>query len=119
MQEALLGVSPAVPTSGQPATVLEISPAFSLLDACSGAVPTMSGTASVAWARSSAGLHVALSLPANSAALVRLPAASPSSLKVSSVPIEHVEGIKVAGSKDGVVTLQVGAGSYAIDVSAS
>jgi alpha-L-rhamnosidase len=119
MQEALLGVAPAVPTAGQPQTVLEIAPAFGVLETASGAVPTMSGTASVSWARSSAGLHVALSLPANSRALVRVPAPSPASIKAGPVPIEHAEGISVEGSGDGEVSLWVGAGSYELDVSQS
>lgn len=116
MQEALLGVAPAVPSDGQPPTVLDIAPAFAVLDSGSGAVPTMSGTASISWARSRAGLHVAVSLPPNSEALMRLPAESPASVKVSSVPIEDVEGISVASSNDGVVALRVGAGSYEIDI---
>ncbi|MGO9344444.1 MAG: family 78 glycoside hydrolase catalytic domain [Acidimicrobiales bacterium] len=116
MQEALLGVVPAVPTTGQPPTVLEIAPAFGVLDFASGAVPTMSGTASVSWARSRAGLHVAVSLPANSQALMRVPASGPTSVKVGPVPIEHVEGISVESSENGEVRFWVGAGSYELDV---
>ncbi len=117
MQEALLGVLPAVPTAGQPQTVLDITPAFNVLDTASGAVPTMSGTASVGWARSSAGLHVALSLPANSLALLRVPAPSPASVKVGGLPLEQAEGIAVEGSGNGEVSFWVGAGSYELDVS--
>jgi alpha-L-rhamnosidase len=116
MQEALLGVSPAVPKAGQPPTVLEIAPAFGVLDSASGAVPTVSGTASISWARSR-DLHVALKLPPNSQAVMRLPAKSPASVTVSSVPVEHVDGISVESSQDGEVSIAVGAGSYELDIS--
>ena len=118
MQEALLGVAPAVPKPGQPPTVLEIAPAFGVLASASGAIPTVSGTASISWARSR-DLHVALSLPPNSQATMRLPAKSPASVSVSSVPIEHVEGISVEGAHDGEVSIVVGAGSYEFDISSS
>ena len=117
MQETLLGVVPSVPGAGDPPTVLEIAPAFDVLDTASGAVPTLAGTAYVSWGKARSSLHVSLSLPANSLGLMRLPAKNPASVKMNSVPIEHVEGISIESSLDGEILVRVRAGSYALDIS--
>jgi alpha-L-rhamnosidase len=117
MQEVLLGVVPAVPAAGEPPTVLEISPAFSVLDRASGIVPTVAGTAQVGWSRAGSELSVALTLPPNSLAKVSLPARSVSDVTADSVAVEHAEGIKVSSSGQGRVNLQIGAGRYALRIS--
>lgn len=117
MQEVLLGVVPAVPVSGEPPTVLEISPAFGVLERASGVVPTVAGTAQVGWSRSSSELDVTLTLPPNSLAKLSLPAKSTADVTVDSVAPEHAEGVEVASSKSGQVNLRIGAGRYNILVS--
>ena len=37
-------------------------------------------------------------------------------MTVSSVPVEHAEGVSLQGSSDGEVAIGVGAGSYELDV---
>jgi alpha-L-rhamnosidase len=117
MQEVLLGVVPAVPSAGEPATVLEISPAFSVLESASGAVPTVAGTARVGWSHSGGDLDVDLSLPPNALAKLSLPANSAANVTVDSVAVDQAEGIAVESSQARTVNLRVGAGSYAIRVS--
>ena len=112
MQEVLLGVVPALPSAGEPPTVLEISPAFAVLESASGVVPTVSGTAQVGWSHSPGVLEVALTLPPNSLAKLRIPANSPADVTVDSVALEHADGVALIGTQAGQVGLRVGAGHY-------
>jgi alpha-L-rhamnosidase len=119
MQETLLGVVPVAPTREGPMAVLQIEPAFAVLDHASGAIPTVAGTAAIGWSQTAATIHLALSLPPNSRANLRLPAKGASSVTMGSVPVQHIDGVSVESSGNGVVTLGVGAGSYEFDVSRS
>jgi alpha-L-rhamnosidase len=116
MQEVLLGVVPAPPSAGEPPTVLEISPAFTVLESASGVVPTVSGTAQVGWSHPGGVLEVALTLPPNSLAKLRIPANSPVDVTVDSVAVEHADGVAVAGTRAGQVDLRIGAGHYELRV---
>jgi alpha-L-rhamnosidase len=117
MQEVLLGVVPALPATGEPPTVLEISPAFSVLDRASGIIPTVAGTAQLGWSRSGSQLDVTLTLPPNSLARVSLPARNVSDVTVDSVAVEHAEGVELSSAPQGQVNLRIGAGRYALRVS--
>ncbi|MFZ0668567.1 MAG: family 78 glycoside hydrolase catalytic domain [Acidimicrobiales bacterium] len=119
MQEVLLGCVPAMPSIGEPVTALDITPAFSVLQRASGAIPTVAGTASVAWTQSSSAITLALMLPANSSATLHLPASSSSAVSVDSGPVHTADGISVIGAGGGEVTLAVGAGTYQFDVKKS
>jgi alpha-L-rhamnosidase len=116
MQEALLGVVPAVPSAGEPPTVLEISPAFSVLESATGVVPTIAGTAQVGWSHAGGAVHVSLKLPPNSLAKLRLPAKSTADVTVDSVDVDHADGVAVESSQNGQVGLLVGAGRYELRV---
>jgi hypothetical protein len=116
MQETLLGVVPVAPTGDEPSTTLDIAPAFGVLDRASGSVPTIAGTAYLGWSQSPTAIHMALSLPANSQAMLHLPATSSDAVTMGNVTAKHVDGVSVAGAGDGEVTLRVGAGSYAFDI---
>jgi alpha-L-rhamnosidase len=116
MQEALLGVVPAVPSAGEPPTVLEISPAFSVLESATGVVPTIAGTAQVGWSHAGDALHVSLKLPPNSLAKLRLPAKSTADVTVDSVDVDHADGVAVESSQNGQVGLRIGAGRYELRV---
>jgi alpha-L-rhamnosidase len=117
MQEVLLGVVPALPVTGEPPTVLEISPAFGVLERASGTIPTVAGTAQLGWSRSGSGLDVDLSLPPNSLGKLSLPARSVSDVTVDSVSVEHANGVKLSSSEQGVVNLVIGGGRYSLHVS--
>jgi len=136
VQEAILGVTPMAPVPGEPQTVLQVSPAFGLLDTASGIVPTIAGSASLGWSHPGGGggdgggssgggggsvgrgpLSFSLTLPPNSLASVVLPAQSPSAVTVDSSPVDRAEGISLVGSGDGTVTLRVAAGTYEMEVS--
>ena len=113
---ALLGVSPAVPTAVSPRRFCSrILGAGRLL----GAVPTMSGTASLTWARSTPACMSPCRFPRTPRRWSGYRAGEPVVVE-SELGADRACGKNtVAGSKDGVVTLQVGTESYAIDVSGS
>jgi hypothetical protein len=96
--------------------VLEVSPAFAVLESATGVVPTVSGTAQVGWSHPGGVLEVALTLPPNALAKLRLPADSPAEVTVDSVAVEHAEGVAVIGTRAGQVDLRIGAGHYELRV---
>jgi alpha-L-rhamnosidase len=115
IHEALLGVSftttATLPSDGA-GTVLAVTPPSGGLSSASGQLPTVAGPVSVAWARRRRNLALALTLPANTAALVTLPADSASAVTESGRPLHRARGITVHGAAGGVVNLEVGAGTY-------
>jgi alpha-L-rhamnosidase len=117
VQEAILGFVPLVPTAAEPPTMLEITPALGALDSASGSVPTISGPASIGWSHTGGDTHLDLTLPPNSLALLRLPASNTSQVMVGTTPVTHTDGITVLGTSDGILTLRVGAGTYAFEIS--
>ena len=73
MQETLLGVTLGEP--GADGTVRGVvAPPSAGLDRAEGSVPTVAGPVQVSWQRRGKGMTMALTVPANAAATVRLPA---------------------------------------------
>jgi alpha-L-rhamnosidase len=117
VQEAILGFVPVVPSEGEPPTMLDIKPAFGALDSASGNVPTVAGPASITWNHASGDIHMRLTLPPNSQGLLHLPANSASQVSVDTTPVTKTDGIDVVSATAGILTLRVGAGTYAFEIS--
>jgi alpha-L-rhamnosidase len=117
MQEILLGINPIVPGFGDPPTMLDISPAFGLIENAHGTFPTFAGTGAVGWSRSGGPLSVDLTLPPNSAAHLRLPATSDANVTVDKSPLSRSEGVKAISASNGELMVRVGSGSYTFNVS--
>jgi len=75
-------------------------------------VPTVAGPVRVSWQRRGKGMTMALTVPANAAATVRLPASAPASVREGGVAAASVPGVTVVAATDGVVMLSVGSGDY-------
>jgi alpha-L-rhamnosidase len=111
MQEALLGATPAAANPGGAGTVVTVTPPSGGLTHASGTFPTPSGVYSVAWQRTGSATTVALGVPPNAAAHLRLPGASLAKVTENGVSVAHVAGVG-ATSSEGAVVLTVGAGRY-------
>jgi alpha-L-rhamnosidase len=111
MQETLLGVSLEQP--GADGTVRAVvSPPSAGLDRAAGSVPTIAGPVQVSWQRRGQGMTMALTVPANAAATVRIPASAPASVREGGAAAATAPGIKMVSTGDGVVVLSVGSGDY-------
>ena len=99
-----------------------VAPPSAGLDRAEGSVPTVAGPLHVAWQRRSKGMTMALTVPANAAATVRLPASAPRRACARAARLRHdAPGVTVVSAADGVVVLSVGSGTYrftSADVSA-
>ena len=111
MQETLLGVSFRAPNPDGTLRIT-VAPPLRGLPRASGTVPTTAGPLSVAWERNGRGMALALTMPANLTALVRLPATSPSHVREGGVAAGNAPGVSVASVAGGVAVLEVGSGSY-------
>jgi alpha-L-rhamnosidase len=111
MQETLLGVSLGEP--GADGTVrATVSPPSAGLDRAEGSVPTVAGPVQVSWQRRGKGMTMALTVPANAAATVRLPASAASSVREGGAAAASAPGVTVVKATDGGVVLAVGSGTY-------
>jgi alpha-L-rhamnosidase len=111
MQETLLGV--ALEQLHADGTVhAVVAPPSAGLERAQGSVPTVAGPLQVSWQRRGKGMTMALTLPANAAAMVRLPAGAASSVQEGGTAAGHAPGVTVVSAADGVVVLSVGSGSY-------
>jgi alpha-L-rhamnosidase len=113
MQETLLGVTLREPNPD--GTVrLTVTPPTTGLDRAAGSMPTVAGPVSVSWQRRAGGRGVALDLdvPANTIALVHMPATTSSSVQESGVAVGKAPGVSVSSVAGGVAVLEVGSGSY-------
>ncbi|MGD0393578.1 MAG: family 78 glycoside hydrolase catalytic domain [Acidimicrobiales bacterium] len=115
VQEALLGVVPALPSPGGPPTLVTVTPPTGGLTHASGTFPTPAGEYSVAWRSAHAGSGVQITVPPNAGALCRL---AGSRVSEAGVPVEKVPGVDVVSRADGEVVVAVGAGTYDLTVSA-
>jgi alpha-L-rhamnosidase len=124
----VLGVGPATATgagllagarAGQ--TLIEVRPPKTALAGASGVLPTVAGPVAVRWARGHGGkgaIRVGLTLPANAAGRVHLPATSATAVTESGRPLAAATGVSVLGTSTGELALAVGAGTYDFVVSA-
>jgi alpha-L-rhamnosidase len=115
MQETLLGVSLMEP--GTDGTVrVAVSPPREGLAAASGSVPTVAGPVAARWQRAGSRLSVELSVPANAAAHVVLPARAASDVQEGGVPATSSQGVSVVSESGGSVVFAVGSGAYRFTV---
>ncbi|MFL5741470.1 MAG: family 78 glycoside hydrolase catalytic domain [Flavisolibacter sp.] len=70
------------------------------------------GTISTEWRKQNNSLQIKIELPANTAAVVSLPATALSKIMEGNLPIEQSKEIKMLGWEDGRVKLRVGSGHY-------
>ena len=111
MQETLLGVTLQEPDAD--GTVRwPSSPPSAGLDRAEGSVPTVAGPVHVSWQRRGKGMTMALTVPANAAATVRLPASAASSVREGGAAAAAAPGVTVGSAADGVAVLSVGSGTY-------
>ena len=75
-------------------------------------MPTVAGPVQVSWQRRGKGMTMALTVPANAAATVRLPASAPASVREGGAAAARAPGVTVVSAADGVVVLAVGSGTY-------
>ena len=111
MQEGLVGAIPTAPDPAGPSTIVTVTPPSGGLSHASGTFPTPSGSYSVAWQRTGSTTTVALGVPPNAAAHLRLPGVSLSEVTEGGLPVAHAAGVSAA-SADGAAVLTVGAGHY-------
>jgi alpha-L-rhamnosidase len=111
MQETLLGVSFRTPNPDGTLRIT-VAPTLSGLPRASGTVPTTAGSVAVDWRRSARGMALDLTIPANLAALVQLPATSASHVREGGVAADKASGVSVSSVAGGVAELEVGGGSY-------
>ncbi len=111
MQETLLGVSLGEPDADGTVRAT-VSPPSAGLDRAGGSVPTVAGPVQVSWQRRGKGMTMALTVPANAGATVRLPASAPASVREGGAAAARAPGVTVGSAADGVVVLSVGSGTY-------
>jgi alpha-L-rhamnosidase len=66
----------------------------------------------VAWSRRGTGMTMALTVPANATATVRLPSASPGTVREGGGAAALASGVTVVSTADGVAALAVDSGTY-------
>jgi alpha-L-rhamnosidase len=111
MQETLLGVTLGEPDAMGRVRAM-IAPPAAGLGRAQGSVPTIAGPVQVAWSRRGAGMSMALTVPANATATVRLPSKSPGTVREGGGAAAQAPGVTVVSTADGVAVLAVGSGTY-------
>jgi alpha-L-rhamnosidase len=111
MQETLLGVTLGEPDADGRVRAVVAPPAAGL-ERAQGSVPTIAGPVLLAWQRRGTGMTMALTVPANATATVRLPAGASAGVREGGVAAARAPGVTVGPAADGVVALSVGSGTY-------
>jgi alpha-L-rhamnosidase len=111
MQETLLGVRFEAPDASGTVRAV-VSPPSAGLDRAEGSVPTVAGPVRVSWQRRGKGVTMALTVPANAAATVRLPASAPGGVREGGAVAATAPGVRVVSPAVGAVVLAVGSGTY-------
>jgi alpha-L-rhamnosidase len=111
MGESLLGLSLLPPTTDGGVRI-SITPPLSGLTRATGSMPTAAGPVTVSWTHKPATFTLALSIPANAAANIALPAASRSAVRESGSAIGPASGVTYGTYADGMAFLAVGSGTY-------
>lgn len=73
---------------------------------------TSYGPAASGWKKTATGLEVAVTIPANTTALIYLPAASAETVTENGKQLSTVTGIKITGIENGELVLEAGSGNY-------
>ena len=76
------------------------------------ALESMVGRYAVEWRRHNDEMEVSLSVPANGAALVRLPGATLDAVTEGGAPLSMADGCANARQEAGAVVVEIGAGAY-------
>jgi alpha-L-rhamnosidase len=110
IQRALLGVTPLA--AGY--TSFTVAPPPTGLDRAAGTVPTPAGAIALSWQRGTAqaAFSMDLTVPANTSAILRLPAARQSAITEGGHPLSQSAGINFVKIDGSVAVLRVGAGTY-------
>jgi len=111
VQETLLGVSLQEPDADGTVRAV-VSPPSAGLDRADGSVPTVAGPVQVSWQRRGKGMTMALTVPANAMATVRLPASTPSSVREGGAAAATAPGVRAVSAAGRVAVLSVGSGTY-------
>ncbi len=111
VQETLLGVSLQEPDADGTVRAA-VSPPSAGLDRAEGSVPTVAGPVQASWQRRGKGMTMALTVPANATATVRLPAGAPSRVREGGAAAVTAPGVRAVSAAGGVVVLSVGSGTY-------
>ena len=70
------------------------------------------GKISSEWTKNENGLQWGIEIPANTSAMVSIPASSSEKISVNDSKLNSIEGLTIVDDKDGIVTLQVSSGKY-------
>jgi alpha-L-rhamnosidase len=111
MGETLLGLSLLPPTSDG-AVRISISPPHSGLTRAAGSMPTPAGPVALSWSRSASTFSLQLTVPANAAATIALPAANKSAVRENGFALGAASGVTYGTYANGMAYLAVGSGSY-------
>jgi alpha-L-rhamnosidase len=111
MGESLLGLS-LLPPTADGAVRISISPPRSGLTQASGSMPTAAGPVALSWSRRPSTFTLQLSVPANAAATIALPAANKSAVRESGSALGAATGVTYGTYDNGTAFLAVGSGSY-------
>ncbi len=71
------------------------------------------GPISCDWKKTTGGLNIDVKVPANSSALVYVPAVAPTAVMEGGSPVSSAPGVEFMKMEDGAAVFRVGAGSYA------
>jgi alpha-L-rhamnosidase len=82
------------------------------------ALDSINGRIESGWKLEGKRLVVEVLIPANTSASISLPAKAAAKVKEGGKAIAKADGLKVKGVKDGVVTIEAGAGKYCFEVAA-
>jgi alpha-L-rhamnosidase len=104
-----LEVDPAAP--GYKHTLVEPHPGGGLTSARA-SLQSMYGEVTSAWELQDGGLRLSMTIPANTTAAVRLPAARLAQVSEGGKPLDVVAGVVHAEQDEDAVTLEIGAGAY-------
>lgn len=75
-------------------------------------MPTVAGPVQMAWSRSATSFSLQLTIPANAAANVAIPAANKSAVRERGFTLGAASGVTSGSFANGVAVLAVGSGSY-------
>jgi alpha-L-rhamnosidase len=77
-----------------------------------GSYHTMRGLIRSAWRRDGSRVHLSISIPANTAATVRFPAAATGTVTERGKPLDAVEGVARASAQEAMQVIELGSGDY-------
>lgn len=104
----LFGIEPLTPGF----KLIQIKPQMAGLAEADLALPCIRGTIHCRWRKSAAAGKLSVKIPANTRAMIQLPATSREAVTESGKPLATQPGITILQLKDGRLTCEIGAGHY-------